>query len=262
MPTADVAHNNYLRPNGLGGYIIRQSDLSSWSRCQLQKFYNDRAAVDPLAPQPRSLSATVFGSVVHYCLMLLEKLRHEGRDDAVEVAVASFHHYWHPANLESLPGVEQIDDWLPRQTYGGLKERGDRLIREYGLILEQDTGTLLALEYQFAVPFPIDGRTHTLTGTMDRLAIRKWYNKPYLSIEDFKTGKQPTYLRYHMQGTAYAYAPPCPSSGTAGTSPTSSLRRSPPRPSTHSTPCSTLGDTASSPLTTTTTASPHAGSGG
>jgi hypothetical protein len=52
----------------------------------------------------------------------------------------------------------------------------------------------------------VNGRQHTLTGTIDRLAVRKWYGTPYLAIEDFKTGKQPAYLRQNMQGTAYAYA--------------------------------------------------------
>lgn len=201
----ELVDQNYLRPNGLGGYLIRQSDLSSWSRCQLQKFYNDRAAADPDAPQPRNLSATVYGTVVHYALMLLEQMHHEGNPDALDVAIKTFEKYWHPDNTGALTG-ETIDEWLPRQTYAGLRERGRIAIGDYYRLLLRDDGKLLALEYQFAVPIVIRGVTHTLTGTIDRLALKKYYQKPYLAIEDFKTGKQPTYLRYNMQGSAYAFA--------------------------------------------------------
>ena len=202
----ELARDNYLRPNGLGGVIVRQSDLSSFGRCQLQKYYYDRAAADPTAPQPRSLSATVYGTVVHYALMLLERLHHEGDESALDVAVSTFHHYWHPDNLHVLTG-ERIDDWLPRQTYAGLKARGERAITDYFRILRTDVdSTLLGLEYQFAVPIQVGDRTHTLTGTIDKLKVGRYQRKPYISLDDFKTGKQPTYLRWNMQGTAYGYA--------------------------------------------------------
>ena len=205
MRTVELARDNYLRPNGLGGVIIRQSDLSSWSRCQLQKYYYDRARHDPDAPQPRGLSATIYGTLVHYCLMLLEQHHHEGRDDALDVAVATFHHYWTPENLPVLTG-ERIEEWLPRQTWTGLKARGQIALNDYYRLLRSDPSDLLALEYQFAVPIQVGDRTHTLTGTIDRLSVRRQSRKPYLSLDDYKTGKQPTYLRYNMQGSAYAYA--------------------------------------------------------
>jgi hypothetical protein len=47
---------------------------------------------------------------------------------------------------------------------------------------------------------------HTLTGTIDRLSIRRYYQKPFLSADDFKTGKKKPHLRYHQQFSAYAYA--------------------------------------------------------
>lgn len=200
-----LARDNFLRYNAHGGAIIRQSDLGSWARCQLQKYYYDRAREDATAPQPRSLSATVYGTVVHYALMMLERLVHEGNPDALKIAIATFERYWHPDHLSDLNG-EHIDEWLPRQTYGGLRDRGRVAIKDYYALLLKDDGKLLALEYQFAVPIEVGDRTHTLTGTIDRLAVKKYYSKPYLAIEDFKTGKQPTYLRYNMQGSAYAYA--------------------------------------------------------
>lgn len=204
--TLELARENYLKPNGLGGYIIRQSDLGSWSRCQIQKFYYDRAAANPDAVQPEQLSATVYGTVVHYALMIMEQALNEGQEpeDALALAVRTFEHYWDPNHLVELG--ERITTWLPRQTYGGLRERGRIAIRDYFKLRTSDESWLLALEYQFAVPVVIGEVTHTLTGTIDRLSIRKQARKPYLSIDDYKTGKQPTYLRHNMQGSAYAYA--------------------------------------------------------
>ena len=200
----DLPRTNHLRENGLGGYLVRQSDLSAWSRCQLQKFYYDQARDNPDAPQPQALSATVYGSVMHYAVMQMEQAMHAGRDDALQLGLATFEHYWHPENVELI--AERVTEWLPRQTYGGLRERGKRVLTDYYDILRTEDSFLLALEYEFAVPLVIDDVTHTLTGTIDRLSIRKHYTKPYVSLDDNKTGKQHTYLRYNMQGTAYAYA--------------------------------------------------------
>lgn len=206
LETLELARGHYLRPNGHGGYIIRQSDLSAWDRCQLQKYYYDRAAYDREAPQPESLSATVYGTVVHYALQVMEEAMHAGREDALDLGLATFEHYWaNPAELG-----ERITVWLPRQTYGGLRERGRITLRDHHRLLSSDESWLLALEYQFAVPMEIDDRLHTLTGTIDRLAIKRHYRKPYLSIDDNKTGKQPTYLRYNTQGSLYAWASTLP----------------------------------------------------
>lgn len=193
-----------LTYNDVGGAVVRQSDLASWARCQLQKKYTDEARDNAANPQPKALSATVFGTVVHYALLVLEKAHQDKRDDALDTAIATFEHFWDPRNIDAV--ATPVTHWLPRQTYGGLRERGRNTLRGYYQLLEKDDGKLLALEYQFEVPIEADGRQHTLTGTLDRLAVRKWYGTPYLAIEDFKTGKQPTYLRYNMQGTAYAYA--------------------------------------------------------
>lgn len=198
----ELARGNYLRPNGHGGYIIRQSDLSSWSRCNLQKYYYDRAHHDPDAPQGESLSATVYGTVVHYALQVLETGMHEGDEHALERALSTFRHFWtHPDELG-----ERITEWLPRQTWGGLKQRGQIAIRDHHALLSKDESNLLALEYQFAVPLRLGDRLHTVTGTIDRLAVKRYNRKPYLSIDDNKTGKQPTYLRWNMQGSVYAWA--------------------------------------------------------
>lgn len=193
-----------MKQNDLGGYVIRQSDLASWSRCNLQKHYADLAAQDPDMPQPEVLSATAFGTVTHYALMVMEQLHYEGREDALSVALATLEKYWHPDNIDQV--ASRVTHWLPRQTYGGLLQRGRESLRVYYDMLVKTTTKLLALEYQFAVPLVIDGVTHTLTGTVDRLAIAYYKSKPYIECADFKTGKQHKYLRHNMQGTAYAYA--------------------------------------------------------
>lgn len=200
----EFVDDNFLRPNGHGGWIIRQSDLSSWSYCPLRKFYEDRARADANAPQPAQLSATVYGTVMHYVLMNMELAYHEGSEDALPQALASFEHYWQPENIGAI--AERVTEWLPRQTYGGLRDRGRSTIKSYYDLLKGDDSRLLALEYQFAVPLVIRGTTHTLTGTVDRISLRRQSSKPYLSLDDFKTGKQVTYLRHNQQGHTYAFA--------------------------------------------------------
>lgn len=183
---------------------IRQSDLAAFQRCGMQQHLYEEAQAG--GQRGENLSATVFGTVVHHALQVLEKLHHEGRQDALDVALATFTHYWMPENIEQLePGG--IDVWLPRQTYGGLRERGLRGLRDYYDVLKVDNGILLALEHTFEVPIEIDDEWHTLTGTVDRLALRfDSKRKPQLSIEDFKTGKKPRFLRYATQWTVYSYA--------------------------------------------------------
>lgn len=193
---------NYLHRNDHGGYIIRQSDLGSWSRCQMQKHYQDVARSDPQATQPADLSITTYGSICHHAMHLMMAAHNNGDPDALDQGLRTFEHYWNNPDQLGL----RITDWLPRQTFGGLRERGRLAIANLFDLLTKDDHYLLALEYQFAVPYQLDGRLHTITGTIDRLTIKKQATKPYLSVDDLKFGKQPTYLRYNMQGTVYAWA--------------------------------------------------------
>lgn len=202
---------NYLQPNGLGGYVISSSAVTSWSRCQLQRYYELRARKDPEAPQPLTLSATVYGSVIHYALQVMELAMHEGKgEEALALGLKTWEHYWHPVNIRQLPGLQPPDEWMARDSWGGLRERGKITLKDHYSILTTDKSDVLALEYRFAVPLEIRGVTHTITGAIDRLAIRQHYNKPYVSLDDNKSGKQPSYLRYHMQGTVYGFASTLP----------------------------------------------------
>lgn len=184
--------------------IIRQSDLSAYARCARQaKFKLDGT------PQAQ-LSATVYGTVMHHALQVMEERHYQGHADALEQALATFAHYWHPDNLVGLtqPGDEplRVDEWLPRQTYSGMLVSARAALRAHYDWMVNDTGELLALELPFLVQLPFDGGQHWLKGTVDRLSLRKVSSKRYLNLEDFKTGKQPTYLRYNVQFTAYGWA--------------------------------------------------------
>ena len=184
---------------------IRQSDLSSFQRCAQQQYLYDQQEAGT-GKRGQTLSATVFGTVMHYAVMVMEKAHHEGNPQALELGLATFTHYWMPENVTDLE-PQGIDVWLPRQTYGGMRERGLRSLRDYYSVLVKDDGILLALEHTFSVPIEIDGEEHWLDGTADRLAIRIYQGKtPYLSVEDFKTGKKPTYLQFATQWTVYSFA--------------------------------------------------------
>ncbi len=183
---------------------IRQSTLSSFQRCARQAQLKSLAAQRGQPDQ--ATSATAFGTVMHHAVQVLEQLTHEGRPDAVERAVASFEHYWHPDNVHVLvPGG--IHTWLPRQTRGGLLIRGRDNLRFYAEALVKDVGKLLALELPFNVPMGrLADHDITIHGTVDRLALRLYGRRPYLSVEDFKTGQKPTYLRHGLQFTVYCWA--------------------------------------------------------
>ena len=183
---------------------VRQSDLASAQRCMYQ-MHLARKEEEGTGKRGETNSATVLGTVTHYAVMILEQLFHEGREDALDVAVATFEHYWHPDNLHELEPAG-IGFWLPRTTYGGMLIRGRKSLRDYYDLLKSDDGKLLALEYTWKVPYELDGEMHALKGTADRLALRLYKRKPYLSVEDFKTGKKPNYLRYATQWTVYCYA--------------------------------------------------------
>jgi hypothetical protein len=200
-----LAEGNYLRPNGLGGYIISASAIGSWSYCQLRRFYELRARNDPDAPKGSQLSATAYGSVMHAAIMQMELAMFEGREGPLDIAIRFFDHYWLPDNIAAI--CPPIDEWLPRDTWNGLKDRAHFVLRtHYEFIAQEKETYLLALEHQFAVPFEVRGRVHTLTGAIDRLLIRRHQRKPYIGVDDLKTGRRPYYLRYNTQGGFYCYA--------------------------------------------------------
>lgn len=173
-------------------YLIRQSDLQSWAYCP-QRFRLER-----LGTREANNSASAFGTVMHHAL------HHYERSRDLDGALATFEYYWHPLHLEELTEPIPRDGWLPKHSYGELRERGLRIIREYAEFMRFDEHEVLALEYQFVVP--VAGTPHYLTGTVDRLSVRWHKRREILSIDDLKSGRQKWNLRHNVQGHAYAYA--------------------------------------------------------
>lgn len=173
-------------------YLVRQSDLQSWAYCP-QRFRLERLGV-----RESGNSAAAFGTVMHHALHYYERTRD------LDGALRTFFYYWHPLHLEELAEPVPRDGWLPNHSYGELRERGERIIREYAEFMRFDEHEVLALEYQFVVP--VVGTPHYLTGTVDRLSVRWHKRKEIVSIDDLKSGRQKWNLRHNVQGHAYAYA--------------------------------------------------------
>jgi hypothetical protein len=174
------------------GYIIHQSDLTSWQRCPMEFAYSASGVRED------QNSASAWGSVLHHALHVLERYRD------LDKALETFLYFWHPLNIDQVCEPIPKDGWLPRQDYNTLRQRGVAAIRRYAEMSRYDEHERLALEYEFIVP--MRGTPHYLAGTVDRLAVR-WHRKlETLAIDDFKSGKQKWGLRWNVQGSAYAYA--------------------------------------------------------
>ena len=78
------------------------------------------------------------------------------------------------------------------------------MLEDYAELRAHDDATVLALEYPFEVP--LVGTEHTLSGYIDKLAVRKYQRAPVLSHDDYKSGRTKTYLRHDVQGHVYCYA--------------------------------------------------------
>jgi hypothetical protein len=140
---------------------------------------------------------------MHHAIHVLE------RNQDLRAAQDTFRHYWSPLNIESI--CDPVEIWQPKHTYGTLLTQGLETLARYHALKPYASEQLLALEYEFVVPVDgtVDrttGEPHLLGGTIDRLALRKHRGKPIVAVDDYKTGRQPTYLRHHLQGTAYSYA--------------------------------------------------------
>ena len=150
-----------------------------------------------LEGQPRKqLSATAYGSVLHHALHTLERTRD------LQLALDTFEHYWHPNNIDSI--CDPVDEWIARHNYSGLLRKGLELLKRYWDLKQYDDEVVLALEIPFVVPIGNTG--HHLAGTIDRLAFRRYQQRPYLCVDDWKSGRKKTYLKHNLQHIAYAYA--------------------------------------------------------
>lgn len=186
------------------GLVIRQSDLASYQYCAQQVKLSRLAAADGW--HRPVLSATARGSVLHYAFQVLQKLHHEGRQDALDVALKTFEYYWDPNHIQEVT-EGPVDIWIGHDTWGGLLQRSLNSLREAYVWIKKDRSVLLSLEHTFDVPIVIDGEQHTLHGTVDRLALRMVNSRPVIGIDDLKGyRKQKFGLDWATQWTLYSFA--------------------------------------------------------
>jgi hypothetical protein len=184
--------------------IIRQSDLASYQYCAHQVKLKKAAKADGWAEPV--LSATARGTVLHYAFQVLQKLHHEGREDALDVALATFEHYWEPSHIGDI-SEGPVTEWIGHDTWGGLLQRSLGNLRAAHEWIKKDKSILLGLEHTFDVPIEIDGEVHTLHGTIDRLGLRMVNMRPVLSVDDLKGyRRKKTHLDWATQWTLYSYA--------------------------------------------------------
>lgn len=156
---------------------IRQSDLKTFARCPLQFRFEH---IDGL---PREQGgASVFGTVMHEAVLLLE----ETRDLAA--AQAWFKQAWaNPADPVTGVGPDRgrIDYWERGQSHAKGFDNAERILRDWWSIIQWETDHVLAREHNFEVDI---GDGHRLHGTADKVAVR--YNArldtQVLLISDYK----------------------------------------------------------------------------
>lgn len=175
---------------------IRQSDLKTWGSCPLQYKFGK---LDGL-PREQSCALT-FGTIIHDVVLFLETT------GDLAAAQDRFKTFWMDPTL--LDPELEIQRWLPRRSFKGYLEDGERIIRDWWGLIQWDADVVLAREQHFVVPIGNNG--NELEGTIDKLTIRyrPKKNDYVLLVSDLKTTrKMPTYnyLRQDLQFTAYTYA--------------------------------------------------------
>lgn len=184
--------------------IIRQSDLASYSYCAA-RFAQDKAAASA-GYQPRRLSATILGTIAHYALQVWQKLYHEGRQDADEVALLTFEKYWSPEHAHEI-SEGFPNDWVPGHTWASdTADMKMSLQAAFDWMRKQSSTWLLGIEVSFNLDIEVEGESHILHGTMDRLVLRKSAGEIFLEVTDWKSGVVPKYLQFATQWTVYCYA--------------------------------------------------------
>ena len=195
---------------------LSASQLSTFGRCPEQYRY------EKIDKRPGvTLSATVYGTVIHHALHSFERdiakyradnmAAREAVEQALATALKTFDYYWHPHHLNEVAGVEQIDVWIRGDSYGLLRQKGLAAIEEYSELWRADQHHLLSLEHPFEVTLHgtvdrVTGEPHTISGFVDRLVVRWEKGKPQLDTDDWKTGTRKSWLRHHLGLTTYCYA--------------------------------------------------------
>jgi hypothetical protein len=162
-----------------------------WMKCPLQAKF---ATIDRL-PRRQNGKAS-FGTVIHHCLYEYNS------GLPVEETVTLFKELWaHPERLGVAP------DYWPRYTsYGGLREKGIELLRDYDKRVRWESREIVAMEHRFLVPMG----EHELEGTVDHVEVRRAGNgRRTLRVVDHKTDgrvRNRVELRLDIQFTVYMWA--------------------------------------------------------
>jgi CRISPR/Cas system-associated exonuclease Cas4 (RecB family) len=139
---------------------------------------------------------TTFGTCIH------DALERYNQDGKVDEAVERFKYTW--ANPEILNAA--VDIWPKYTSYGGLRQRGIEMLKEYDSKNKWESRVVVGTEHEFKVPFG----DHELSGKVDLIEHKKsGQGKNILKVVDYKTtSKQPTLadLRLNVQFTVYIYA--------------------------------------------------------
>lgn len=170
--------------------IVRQSGLKTWTDCNLRYAFQEKGAVREQS------SALSWGTAMHDAVLTMEVA------GDLTVGINRFRQVWNDLSILDI----EYDYMIPRNTHQGYLEMAERLLREWFYLIQWESDVVLGREYQFSVPLG----THTLTGTVDKLAIRQQKGgETVVLVSDYKTNaKTPTrdYLAHDVQFSAYCYA--------------------------------------------------------
>lgn len=164
------------------------SRMKTWMSCPLQAKFK---YVDGL-PQPEN-SSGLFGKAVHSALEAYNK------SDDVERAIATFERQWEDA-------TPKIEEWTRGTTFGGLRERGIKMVTGYHDLARWEDRTVVATEHKFLVPFG----PYELFGFVDLVELRRNNaGEQEIHVVDYKTNKKKPYvnnLHLDVQFTVYVFA--------------------------------------------------------
>lgn len=172
-------------------FRLSASKMDAWMKCPLAARFQ---YLDRLPRQTNS--AATFGTCIHHAM----KIYNDTGD--VELAVAEFVDSWeNPEKLDAVPDV-----WTKRQTFGGMREKGVNIIREYHDHLRWENREVVATEHEFLVPFG----EFELHGFIDLIEIRRnERGVEELKVVDYKTNATApkiSALPFNVQFTTYVYA--------------------------------------------------------
>lgn len=182
-----------IHTEGAQPYRLSASKIKTWMSCSLQAHFQ----YDQKLPRIQNSSAT-FGNCIHNALALYNL-----SDGDIEKAVADFLSNWaDPAAI----GLK-IDEWTKGTTEKSLRERGEKMLRDYHSLMRWEKRDILATEHAFVVPFGTDFEIH---GFVDLVELRlSDQGVVELHIVDYKTNKKQPYMNglpYDVQFTAYVWA--------------------------------------------------------